>query len=66
VDKLEDIERKVSQLGPDVLARFRQWFAEFDAAAWAARIECDATAGRLDELIRKTLHEHRAGRSRAL
>ncbi|MBN8510065.1 MAG: hypothetical protein J0L57_15815 [Burkholderiales bacterium] len=66
MDKLEDIERQVTQLSPAELARFRQWFADFDAAAWDAQIERDAAAGRLDALAAKALQEHRAGRTRPL
>lgn len=66
MDKLDDIERRISQLSADELARFRQWFAEFDAVAWDAQIERDAAAGRLDALAAKALQEHRAVRTRPL
>jgi len=29
--KLEKIEREIASLAPEELARFRDWFAEFDA-----------------------------------
>ena len=64
--KLERISRDIEALGPDELARFRSWFAEFDAAAWDAQIEADALAGKLDKLAEKALADHRAGRTRAL
>ena len=64
--KLERISRDIEALGPDELARFRSWFAEFDAAAWDAQIEADALAGKLDELAEKALADHRAGRTRPL
>lgn len=66
VDKLEDIERQVTQLSPEELDRFRKWFADFDAAAWDAQIERDAAAGRIDALAAKALQEHHAGRTRPL
>lgn len=64
--RLEKIERDIEALAPDELARFRRWFAEYDAAGWDAQIEADALSGRLDELGEKALANHRAGRTRPL
>lgn len=64
--KLEKISRDIEALGPDELARFRDWFAEYDAAAWDAQIEADSNAGKLDALAEKALAHHRAGRTRPL
>ena len=64
--KLEKIEREIETLAPDELARFRRWFAEYDAANWDAQIEADARSGRLDALADKALADHRAGRTRPL
>ena len=64
--KLERIERDVEALTREELARFRDWFAEYDAAVWDAQIEADAKAGRLDKLAAEALADHRAGRTRPL
>lgn len=64
--KLERISRDIEALGPDELAKFREWFAEFDAANWDALIEADAASGRLDALAEQALSDHRAGRTRPL
>jgi hypothetical protein len=64
--KLEKIERDIATLEPDELARFRSWFAAFDAANWDAQIAADAAAGKLDALAEKALAAHRAGRTRSL
>jgi hypothetical protein len=61
-----EIERAVSDLPPEELARFREWFLEFDARAWDEQIERDVAAGRLDALGDAALAEFRAGRSRPL
>lgn len=66
MDKLEDIERQVTQLTPDELAQFRHWFADFDAAAWDAQIARDAAAGKLDALARKARQQHEDGQTRPL
>jgi hypothetical protein len=48
------------------LARFRKWFAEYDAVAWDRQLQADAEAGRLDVLIREARADHRAERTKAL
>ncbi len=64
--KLEQLERDVTALSAEDLAAFRDWFAEFDAAAWDARIESDAAAGKLDRLRERALAAHRAGKTTEL
>lgn len=63
MSKLEAIEKRVSGLSAEELAKFRQWFAEFDAAAWDRQIERDVKAGKLDELADRALRQHAAGKS---
>lgn len=64
--RLEELERKVQALSAHDLTRFREWFAEFDAAAWDREFEADATAGKLDRVADVALAEYKAGRSRPL
>ena len=61
--KLEAIEKRVSGLSAQELAEFRQWFTEFDAAAWDRQIERDVKAGKLDSLADEALRAHAAGKS---
>jgi hypothetical protein len=63
---LEDIEKAVTELPADQLAKFRTWFEEFEAARFDERIERDARAGRLDELAEQALADFRGGRAREL
>jgi hypothetical protein len=63
MSKLEAIEKKVSDLSAEELAKFRRWFAEFDSAAWDRQIERDVKAGKLDALADEALREHAAGKS---
>jgi hypothetical protein len=63
MSKLEAIEKKVSGLSAEELAKFRNWFAEFDAAAWDRQIERDVKAGKLDAIADEVLREHAAGKS---
>ena len=64
--RVEKLEREIRSLTAEELATFREWFASFDAAAWDARLEADAKAGKLDALADTALADHRAGRSRKL
>ena len=48
------------------LARFRKWFAEYDAAAWDAQLARDVAAGRLDRLAREALRDLQGGRTTTL
>ena len=63
MSKLEALEKRVSGLSAEELAQFRQWFAEFDAAAWDRQIERDAGAGKLDAFADEALRDHAAGKS---
>jgi hypothetical protein len=62
----EDIEKAIEQLAPSELARFRAWFAVFDAEQFDAAIERDAQTGKLDGFAEEALAEHHAGKSREL
>ena len=62
MSSIPEIERAVQQLSPDELAKFREWFAEFDALQWDRQIEQDVTAGRLDALANESLDDLRARR----
>ena len=43
----ESVQQAIKQLPPAELAKFRRWYARFDADARDARIEADAAAGKL-------------------
>jgi hypothetical protein len=59
---ITEIERAVEQLPPEELAKFREWFAEFDAGVWDRQIERDVARGRLDSLAEEALPDLREGR----
>ena len=63
VEKLEEL---IKSLSADDLARFREWFAEFDAQVWDRQIEADAAAGKLDRLIEESMADNRAHKTRPL
>ncbi len=63
---VSEITGAVRQLPKRELARFRKWFAEYDAAAWDQQLNRDVAAGRLDRLAREAEREVRADRATAL
>ena len=63
---VHEIERAVSQLSRQELAAFRDWFSEFDAAAWDKQFEADVVAGHLDALADEAIRDLRAGRCKDL
>jgi uncharacterized protein YfaT (DUF1175 family) len=60
----EDIERAIEQLTPEELARFRTWFAQFDAEQFDKAVAQDARAGKLDAFAEEALSAYRAGHTR--
>ncbi len=63
---VEQIRGAVKRLPKKELARFRRWFAEYDAAEWDRQLAEDVKSRRLDSLARQALREHRAGRTTEL
>ncbi len=63
---IQELERAVAQLPPKDLARFREWFEEFDAQVWDKQFETDAEAGKLDKIAEQALNEYRAGKAKEL
>jgi len=66
VGAVEKLELLIKGLAPDELAKFRKWFAEFDAQVWDRQIEADAAAGKFDRLIEESMADHKAGKTRPL
>ena len=62
----EFVEQSVKQLSSEELAKFRRWYAEFDADAWDAQIEAAAAAGKLDALAAEALAEYHNGQAQEL
>ena len=58
---VEEIETAIEKLPREEFFLFTGWLSEKFAQTWDAQIEDDVSAGRLDELARAALEEHRAG-----
>ncbi len=63
---IEDLEKAVSKLPPDQLAKFRAWFEAFDAARFDEKIERDAKSGKLDKFAERAIGDYRKGHAREL
>ena len=64
--KIENLEEQIRALSPEEFARFREWFAQFDAEAWDRQLGADVKAGKLDKLAERALRAHAAGQSTEL
>lgn len=64
--RIQEIESAVSRLSPAELARFREWFDEFDASRWDKQIEADVTQGKLNKIAERALEDYKAGRCKEL
>ncbi len=63
---VQELEAAITELPPDQLAALAEWFDEYRANEWDRQIETDATAGRLDVLVREAQADIAAGRTRPL
>ena len=66
MSKVERIESEIQGLSSEELAELREWFLEFDWAAWDRQLEQDVQAGKLDALADEALREHAAGKTKSI
>ena len=66
MSRIEEIENAVAELPKEELARFRDWFIEFEARVWDQELEEDVEAGRLDKLAEEALRDRDRGRTTEL
>ena len=63
---IQELEQAITELSQKELARFREWFEEFDAQAWDEQFERDAKSGKLDKFANKAITDFRAGKAKEL
>ena len=66
MNKIENIENEVRSLTTTELATFREWFLEFNAATWDSQLERGSASGKLADLAKKSLSDHKSGKSTEL
>ncbi len=64
--EIEKLEQRIENLPPEDLAKFRAWFAEFDAQAWDRQIVLDLESGKFNNLINEARAEFKVGKAREL
>lgn len=64
--KLQQIEKDISELPAQDVAKLKAWLDEFHEEMWDRQIEADIKAGKLDKLAEEAVADHRAGRTRPL
>ena len=57
---IKQLEQAVSSLPREELARFREWFDEFDAKAWDKQLEVDVKTGKLNKVAESAISDYRA------
>lgn len=62
----QEVEKAVTKLPPQELARFRAWFEQFDAEMWDKQFEKDATSGKLDKIAERAIADYKAGKAKEL
>ena len=63
---VQELQAAVSQLSAHELARFREWFEDFEAKMWDEQFERDVKSGKLDHLADQAIADLRAGNCREL
>ncbi|MDZ4790267.1 MAG: hypothetical protein SGJ17_03520 [Hyphomicrobiales bacterium] len=63
---VKDLEKAVAKLSEADLAKFREWFNEFDMDEWDKQIARDSAAGKLDKLIEQAKKDYAEGNGRDL
>jgi hypothetical protein len=66
LSSVQEIENADSELSQDALARFREWFEEYDAQRWDEQFERDAKSGKLDKRAEQAIADYRAGKFKKL
>ena len=63
---IQELQSAVSRLSAQELARFREWFNEFDSEAWDRQIEKDVESGKLERHAGQAIADFRAGKCKKL
>lgn len=64
MSRVKELEKEIEKLAPDELAQIGDWILERDWEAWDRQIEKDSGDGRLGRLLKKSLADHQAGKSK--
>jgi hypothetical protein len=66
MSELEELEKRIRNLPPEELAKFRAWFIEFDHVLWDRQIQSDSKSGKLDHLVNEALADYKTGKAKKI
>lgn len=58
---LKELKKSISQLPPEMLSEFREWYAEFDAEYWDELLVKAIKEGKLISLANEAIDEYKKG-----
>jgi hypothetical protein len=64
MDRVEEIEAAITQLGPDEYGRLLEWLRAREQKQWDDQIDRDSSSGKLDFLFKEIEDESTQGRLR--
>lgn len=66
MSELEELEKRIRNLPPEELAKFRAWFIEFDHVLWDRQIQSDSKSGKLDRIVNEALADYKTGKAKKI
>lgn len=66
MSNVNEIQTAIANLPPNELARFREWFEEFDNTAWDVQFEDHSKTGKLEGLAQQALEDYQARKAREI
>jgi hypothetical protein len=66
MSEVEELEVRIRNLPSQELAKFRDWFYQFENELWDQQIKSDFKAGKFDKLVEKARAEFAQDKAREL
>lgn len=63
---VKEIEKAITQLPTDELAKLSVWFTDYQAEIWDNQIKQDLKNGKMDKLLKEVDTEFEAGKAKPL
>jgi 4'-phosphopantetheinyl transferase EntD len=58
MSKIEELKTDIERLSSEEASELFRWLSEREWESWDKEMEADSQAGRLDFLVKESLHEH--------
>jgi hypothetical protein len=66
MNEVEELETRIRNLPGEELAKFREWFHQFENELWDRQIKSDFQAGKFKNLIERARTEFAEGKAREI